>query len=339
MDINRLRDGTYSSSVRTIPRDDIRSKPRPTSSTKVATEKDGYECIPFRGCGMVLLDQRPDGKIVSSKAENEATTRHHRQGGTGVSLWSASFVISYYIDAQWSEGGSWNLASEPNWTVLELGAGLGMCSAVAVKHRMNVVATDNDPAVLALLKDNLQRNRLQTTSSAQTQSTHVHSLDWMAVANDPRADRSHPVFLQLEALGGADLILLSDVVYGATQPAWQALLTLLNKVCAQRRRLGPPNTNSFALDGMENPLVLLGYTQRRRDVSAQEEARFFGMVQAAGMEAVLIPATRVPHGEKYLLTWRKIPVDFLVPITLGRVDYPCFRARCASTINPAGRQT
>ena len=49
-------------------------------------------------------------------------------------------------------------------------------------------------------------------------------------------------------------------------------------------------------------LVLLGYTQRRRDMSPKDEARFFSMVKAAGMEAVLIPSTSIPHSEKYMLT-------------------------------------
>ncbi|KAL7533105.1 hypothetical protein ACHAXR_007944 [Thalassiosira sp. AJA248-18] len=181
---------------------------------------------------------------------------------------------------------------------------------------MNVVSTDNDSDVLTLLKDNLRRNSNPTNnlSAKQQQEVHIHSLDWMAVANDPTAEASHPVFVQLESLGGADLILLSDVIYGATQPAWEALLTLLNKFRVQRRRIFDDSTTTTTTDytktvqterGAEDsscPLVLLGYTQRRRDMSPQDEARFFAMLQAAGMEAVLIPSTRIPHGEKYMLT-------------------------------------
>ena len=324
LDVN-LQGGTYSwKKPNAIPKDDIRSNHRSkSSSVDVASNEDSFKRIPFDGCGSILIHQQPEALIEPNtydETDNETSGRHRRKGRTGVSLWSASYVISYYIDAQWSKGGSWYcdenvVNAESSWTVLELGAGLGLCSAVAAKHGMNVVSTDNDSAVLTLLKENLQRNQIHDDSleSAQSpssennpskQQVHVHSLDWVTVANDPQAESSHPVFLQLESLGGADLILLSDVIFGATQPAWNALLTLLNKVCAQRRRirLGQVNEDEFDATGTDAPLVFLGYTQRRRDMSPQDEARFFAMVQAAGMEAVLIPSTRIPNGEKYMMT-------------------------------------
>ena len=53
---------------------------------------------------------------------------------------------------------------------------------------------------------------------------------------------------------------------------------------------------------LKDPLVLLGYTQRRRDMSPQDEAEFFTLVRKAGMKAVLVPPDRIPHGETYMLT-------------------------------------
>ena len=174
---------------------------------------------------------------------------------------------------------------------------------------------------MSLLKDNLERNTVYNDGRKPTQSTsasdgpnqqvHVHSLDWVSVAQDPDAEHSDPVFLQLEYLGGADLILLSDVIYGATQPAWDALLVLLNKFCDQKQRLQPgqvhDDESTACIETAQshrrtNPIILLAYTQRRRDMSPQDEARFFAMVQAAGMETVLIPSTCIPNGEKYMLT-------------------------------------
>lgn len=328
MDVN-LHDGKYSwSNPKAIPKDDIRSPVQSSeSSVTAASNKDRYKRIPFDGCGSILLHQQPKDFIApnSPSSENDKT-RHRQKGRTGVTLWSASHVISNYIDAKWSKGGSWynsgdekgtSLESSRTWTVLELGAGLGLCSAVAAKHGMNVVSTDNDSEVLSLLKENLQRNRIipNDDDSLETQKqheVHVHSLDWLRVANDPSAESSHPVFLQLESLGGADLILLSDVIYGATQPAWDALLVLLNEFQSQGRRLGcsgqlrdeegDDTTMHTNRTPSEDTIVLLGYTQRRRDMSPQDEARFFAMVQAAGMEAVLIPSTSIPHSEKYMLT-------------------------------------
>ena len=162
--------------------------------------------IDFDGCGQIQLHQEPYSFIqpIHNKTREEAA------GRTGVTLWSAAHVVSNYIDAQFSEGGQW---SSSNWTVLELGAGLGLCSTVAAKYGINnIVSTDNDFDVLQLLKENLERNK-----HSEEQKIHVHSLDWMAAATDSNAEKTHPVFLELEPLGGADLILLSDVIYGATE--------------------------------------------------------------------------------------------------------------------------
>ena len=200
--------------------------------------------IHFDGCGQILLHQEPQafiqpihnkkreeagrtcrcGQILLHKEPNDFVQPIHNKteegssGRTGVTLWAAAYVVSNYIDAQFSEGGIW---SSSNWTVLELGSGLGLCSAVAAKHGMDIVSTDNDLVVLQLLKENLERNK-----HSDEQQIHVHSLDWTAAASDSNADKTHPVFLELESLGGADLILLSDVIYGATESVVSRLTTV-----------------------------------------------------------------------------------------------------------------
>ena len=199
--------------------------------------------------------------------------------------------------------------------MVELGAGLGLCSAVAAKHGMNVVATDGHEDVLDLLGGNLRRNLpVCPNDDAVGQEVHAGMLDWTSAAElDAEAERRHPVLERIERLGGADVVLLSDVVYGATRPAWDALLTLLNKLRDQRRRARlrsnvgnvPEETSDLSpipAVVADDPIVLLGYTQRRRDMSAEDEARFFALAKAAGMGATLIPSARIPHGEKYMLT-------------------------------------
>lgn len=331
LDVN-LSDGTYSwSNPASIPKDDTRSptqQSKSSSARAASNEKDSYKRIAFDGCGSILIHQQPkdfvEPNISSQTDEEKNELRRRRQGRTGVTLWSASYMISYYIDAQWSKGGYWHsdkigMGSKPQnakWTVLELGAGLGLCSAVATKYGMNVVSTDNDPVAIQLLKENLERNApVLDQHTERQQQISVHPLDWVAVANDNQAETCHPVFLQLESLGGTDLILLSDAIYGATQPAWESLLILLNKFCAQRQRLFSERVDEDSgsllateeditqSDSTACPIVLLGYTQRRRDMSPQDEARFFAVVKAAGMEAVLIPSTSIPKiCEKYMLT-------------------------------------
>ena len=303
LDIN-LNDGTYSwSNPKANRKDDIRSPINQQSSSEITR----YKRIEFDGCGSILLHQDPD-RFVEPKHNGTSSDCQHKTGRTGVTLWSAAFVVSYYIDSQWSKYGQWYIDNDKKnidntlWTVLELGAGLGLCSAVAAKHGMNVISTDHDTQVLKLLKENLQRNHMHSSK----QHIHVHSLDWMDVTNDTTAIKSHPVFIQLESLGGADLILLSDVIYGGTKPTWNALIVLLNKLRAQRQRFclksSKDNKDDAIIQRTDMPLVLLGYTQRRRDMSPKDEARFFSMVKAAGMEAVLIPSTSIPHSEKYMLT-------------------------------------
>ncbi|KAL7431309.1 hypothetical protein ACHAXH_003015 [Discostella pseudostelligera] len=273
-----------------------------TPSVSPSYTRNRYKRIQFPGCGSILLHQQPDSFVEPStsidvQGNSGPGVRSRQKGRTGVTLWSASHVISNYIDMQWSKDGDWNKCDNSRWVVLELGAGLGLCSAVAAKHGMDVVSTDNDPTVLSLLKENLQRNQ------SSKQQVHVHSLDWVTVASDSNAEYTHPAFVQLESLSGVDLILLSDVIYGATQSSWDALLVLLNKLRSQRHRLRVEQSRALRrYSSSVNPIVLLGYTQRRRDMTPQDEARFFAKVHAARMEAVLIPSTCIPHGEKYMLT-------------------------------------
>ena len=96
---------------------------------------------------------------------------------------------------------------------MELGAGLGLCSAVAAKHGMNVISTDSDSQALTLLEENLRRNHVPCNEKSGDIS--VHTLDWVAAQQSDIA--ANPVFI-----GGADLIILSDVIYSATKPAWKA---------------------------------------------------------------------------------------------------------------------
>ena len=247
-----------------------------------------YKRIQFDRCGSILLHKGTSSRVTS--------LQH-----TGLSLWSAAYVMSYYIDDMW--GQEIRSKESAKWTVLDLGAGLGLCSAVAAKHGMNVIATDSDSQALVLLEENLRRNCDDHNSNIS-----MHILDWIAVAEQDDIT-TNPVFEELEKYGGSDLVILSDVIYSATKPAWNALIVLLQKLRSQRMRLQCNYTATLErkrCDSTEtpasDPLVLLGYTQRRRDMSPQDEAEFFKMVRKAGMKAVLVPPDRIPHGETFMLT-------------------------------------
>jgi predicted nicotinamide N-methyase len=257
------------------------------NNTESSTSERRYKRIQFDGCGSILLHC----------GTSSITSLQH----TGLSLWSAAYVMSYYIDDMWSQEIRSNQATK--WTVLDLGAGLGLCSAVAAKHAMNVVSTDSDSQALVLLEENLRRN------CDDNGSISVHSLDWIAAAE--QADiTTNPVFVELEKYAGVDLVMLSDVVYSATKPGWKALIVLLEKLRSQRMRLiqgkSPAIVERKRCDATDtpasDPLVLLSYTQRRRDMSPQDEAEFFTLLREAGMEAVLVPSSHIPHGQTYMLT-------------------------------------
>ena len=251
-------------------------------------ERREYKRIQF-GCGSILLHK--------GMASSRVTSLQH----TGLSLWSAAYVMSYYIDDMWSH--EIRTKESTKWTVLDLGAGLGLCSAVAAKHGMNVISTDSDSQALVLLEENLRRNCDEGNGNIS-----IHVLDWIAVTEQDDIT-TNPVFEELEKYGGSDLVILSDVIYSATKPAWNALIVLLQKLRSQRMRLQCNYTAALErkrCDSTEtpasDPLVLLGYTQRRRDMSPQDEAEFFTLVRNAGMKAVLVPPDRIPHGETYMLT-------------------------------------
>lgn len=249
-----------------------------------------YKRIQFDGCGSIL---------VHSGSSSRVTSLQH----TGLSLWSAAYVMSYYIDDMWNQDMRNNEATK-KWNVLDLGAGLGLCSAVAAKHGMNVISTDSDSQALILLDENLRRN-----CNDDSGCISVHFLDWIAAADQQADIATNPVFEKLEMYGGPDLVILSDVIYSATKPAWKALIVLLQKLRSQRMRLQCSNTASvdrIRCDSTNtpagDPYVLLSYTQRRRDMSPQDEAAFFADLRNAGMEAVMVPPSHIPNGETYMLT-------------------------------------
>jgi len=280
----------------------------------------------FAYCGEVCIRERLD-RLEVGDGKKGAEARSDNRGGeivrTGTALWSASLALSDYIDDRCGSG-AWG---SETLTCVELGAGLGLPSIVAARHGFRAVSTDGDPSVLSLLEENLRSNLPEGSTMGaggeDGQQVHVELLDWSDFDSSKREQDSdrHPVLAHLEECGGrgADLIILSDVVYGATRAGWGPLLRTVNGLRDHRRRRRllasesevPPGRASRILldDGTvapcgdsKDPLVLLGYTQRRRDMSAEEEGLFFAMVKRAGMEARPIPSRLVPHSDERILT-------------------------------------
>ena len=120
---------------------------------------------------------------------------------TGGAVWDASLVLAHYLDRnheRWLNGSS----------VMELGSGLGLASIVASRVGFSdVIATDGDPAVVKMARENVADN---------LSSTEVALLDW---ADDAALLRLHPPGRALP-----DLVMAADVIYLGSMKSWATFL-------------------------------------------------------------------------------------------------------------------
>ena len=321
------------------------------------------QTLDYLHCGTITIHQNPEDLDVDHDKDNV----HQR---TGVTLWSASYVLADYLDTQFGSGdgndhGDDNADSHEKdndkysspqsirmrlsrrmpkkktstssrkrrrrLNCVELGAGLGLPSIIAGKHGCNVIVTEHDPQVLPLLQQNIQENIIDMDNDDDTNTSRnevedeveqeqqqvikLESLDWTISQNELETTST---FKALETLGGADVIIMSDLIYNATQPLWSNLLNIVNCLRDQKRRIvhereqerdvnddkgSESNHNVCDNDNDNDPIVLLGYTQRRRDMTPDEEGLFFAMVkQQFGMEVYQIPFTDIPNSDKRIMT-------------------------------------
>ena len=130
---------------------------------------------------------------------------------TGSALWDAGLALGSHLQKLLPTLG--DLESSSSLAAIEIGAGCGAAGlALALRGGgdVEVVLTDNQPEVLALLEANIRRNRLQGCASVQ-------ALDW----ND-----APPLAIRRRRW---DLIVCADIVYGL--PSFGPLLQLLETLC------------------------------------------------------------------------------------------------------------
>jgi len=211
--------------------------------------------LDFPNCGKVILHQEP--LLVAD----------HGVSGTGHTLWSAALAISSYLDKEFENtepgANAPMLGNRKIESCLELGAGLGLPSIVATRHGVpRVIVTDTDEE-MAVMKGLDESMRCNLSDEQYAKQVSVEALDWC-----------HPQEELIEKLGTVDLIIASDVIWKATRPSWQELFSLLeilrnkSKISAEER----------------DPLILIGYTQRRLDMTVKEEQEFFDLVRKSGMQ-------------------------------------------------------
>ena len=158
---------------------------------------------PHQDNNKVLEFRFPNVPIILLEAQEDYTN------STGMSLWAGSEVLSHYlIENPDLIGGK---------SVLELGAGVGLCGIVA--HHLGasqVLLTDGDAQVLTKLRHNVNRN----IADDDKKKTACPQLIW---------GRNLDVFVQ--DYGHQIVILGSDIAYmtQSLEPLWQTVDKLLER--------------------------------------------------------------------------------------------------------------
>jgi predicted nicotinamide N-methyase len=171
---------------------------------------------------------------------------------TGVTLWQAAPRLAQYLvdHANDNSDNSLVVPLVANKSVLELGAGLGLCGIVA--HRLgaaHVMLTDGDTAALKQMRHNVQLNlnNCSTNTPSSTNNTNTsllcRQLFW---ANQKHMDS----FLQSSPhQAGYDVILGADVVYTreSLEPLFDTVVTLLKKASPHQHANNVNGQSQFIL--------------------------------------------------------------------------------------------
>ena len=225
---------------------------------------------------------------IAIRQEQPPASSSSSSSSTGLMLWSAAYCLAHYIDEQCGSS-AWNVrAQHNNYTCLELGARLGLPSIVAAKHGFSCLITENDPHVLPILESNLERNL--PNDIIQSEKVQVQSLDWNNHGT-PIIDGPYP-----------DLILASDLIYKDTRPSWSALAKLLGRLQRPSNHQRVQRRFDGRTTGTCDPLILLGYTHRSRNLSLEEQREFFRLLDREGIYAHPIPNDKIPGCEERILT-------------------------------------
>jgi len=141
-----------------------------------------------------LLPDEVTITLHGMKAENGQTL-----DSTGLTLWKASHEMCSFLTCHS------NLVKQK--TVLELGAGLGLCGILC--HHLeaaNVVLTDGDTNTLTNMRNNVTNN-ITATSRSSTLKISCHQLRW-----GRNLDCFRRQFGQFDVITASDVIYVDEVV-------------------------------------------------------------------------------------------------------------------------------
>eukprot|EP00978_Attheya_sp_CCMP212_P007268 scaffold16926_cov59-Attheya_sp.AAC.2 len=157
------------------------------------------------------------------KAENGQTLH-----STGLTLWRASHLLCNYLVSHTKE-------IVENKTILELGAGLGLCGILAHKlGTRSVVLTDGDTDTLAEMRHNVLINTNQTTEKqdgSKISTITCRQLRWGRNVDTFFEQQKQVQTAINERWNGYDIIMGSDIIYveEIIEPLFQTVVTLLGK--------------------------------------------------------------------------------------------------------------
>jgi 2-polyprenyl-3-methyl-5-hydroxy-6-metoxy-1,4-benzoquinol methylase len=221
-----------------------------TTGNTTATSSETFDdLIPTDKNAIVMfrpsvLQEQLQGLFVKEKVfdlekigKQVQITQEWGAGGTGAASWLGGHVLAdfltRFVDLQAEiksssqhagllsalrehADGTWGWAGKQ---VVELGAGLGLCSITAALMGASVVATDGDADILHLTSANVERNLESAKGNAS-----VKLLEW---------DRWEPVQLlaNLSLDSSPHVVMGADIVYGEDRKVWRNLVSTLDAMC------------------------------------------------------------------------------------------------------------
>jgi len=199
------------------------------------------------------IEQDPGGYVTSAD-------------GTGRVAWGSSYCLSEYLSRNYQsvithfpadDDGASTQQPLQGLRVVELGAGLGMCSIACCKlGAQEVVATDGSQGTLELLERNANAN----LSPSERAVLSVQRLEWSTEEAQP----ANPEF------GGPfDVVMLADVAYEANKNAWPALVATIKRLTDPALGSGEESHSASSC----SPIVLWAHAARD-DESRFESDRF-----------------------------------------------------------------
>lgn len=244
-------------------------------STHVSTNDTGVDNFNSNSC--TTTGSKVQIVVQGYKADSDETWE-----STGLTLWKATHSLNDYIlqhYQQWQQ--QIQQQQQQEYSILELGAGLGVCGILASRllsssssTTIKVCLTDGDTQALALLRENVKRNHC----SAET--TTVKQLLW-GRENAQRFALASSTTTSTSTNGTFQIILASDIIYApqVLVPLWETIQVLLaptnnNNISTNNNNISSSNSDtdndtSSSKRSNSTPTFILAFAKRKVPVQLE----------------------------------------------------------------------